>query len=192
MISRFHWCTPNENVCRIFESRVERFFYGLWGASSTTDATVTLSSVFAAHSRVYLHSVSDVSLLSVDALDSLRSSESFIVDSEDALLQILFALGISPLRHHIRWESVSTAAITSLCEDLAFCPLTESLWLAVADRLLHPPPPPPGCINSLIASDFPPLFEAFRAKHFKLLWRGSRDSLTADEFHTLNGTIRLP
>jgi hypothetical protein len=52
-------------------------------------AAVALSSAFAAHSRVYLHSVSDVSLLSVDALDSLLSSESFMVDSEDALLQIL-------------------------------------------------------------------------------------------------------
>jgi hypothetical protein len=36
--------------------------------------------------RVYLHSVSDVSLLSVDGLDSLLWSESFMVDSEDALL----------------------------------------------------------------------------------------------------------
>jgi hypothetical protein len=142
---------------------------------------VTLSSAFAAHSRVYLHSVSDVSLLSVDALDSLLSSESFIVDSEDALLQILFTFGHPPLLRHIRWDFVSAAAIASLCEDLTFCPPTESLWLSVADRLLHPPPPPG--FDSLIVSDFPPLFQEFRAKRFNLLWRGSRDGFTAWEFH---------
>jgi hypothetical protein len=131
-----------------------------------------------AHSHVYFHSVSDVSLLSVHALESLLSSESFMVDSEDALLQILFTLGHPPLLRHIRWEFVSAIAIASLCEDLTFCPPTESLWLAVADRLLRPPG-----FDSLIVSDFPPLFEAFRAKRFNLLWRGSRDGFTAQEFH---------
>jgi hypothetical protein len=140
---------------------------------------VTLSSAFAAHSRVSLHSVSDVSLLSVDALDSLLSSDSFMVDSEDALLQILFPLGHPPLLRYIRWEFVSAAAIASLCEVLTLCSPTESLWLAVGDRLLHPP----GWMDSLIVSEFPPLFEEFRAKRFNLLWRGSRDGFTAQEFH---------
>jgi hypothetical protein len=106
-----------------------------------------------------------------------------MVDSEDALLQILFPLGHPPLLRHIRWEFVSAAAITSLCEDLTFCHPTESLWLSVADRLLHPPPPPAPEIDSLIVSDFPPLFEEFRAKRFNLLWRGSRDGFTARKFH---------
>jgi hypothetical protein len=75
----------------------ERLFYGLWGdSSSPVDAAVTLSSAFAAHSRVYLHSVSDVSLLSVDEGVSLLSSESFMVDSEDALCNSCFRLGIHP------------------------------------------------------------------------------------------------
>jgi hypothetical protein len=142
---------------------------------------VTLSSAFAAHSRVYLHSVSDVSLLSVDALDSLLLSESFIVDSEDTLLQMLFPLGHPPLLPHIQWEFVSAAAITSLGEEPAFYPPTESLWRAMADRLLGPPPPPG--FDSLIISDFPSLFDEFRASCFNLLWRGSRDGFTANEFH---------
>jgi hypothetical protein len=157
----------------------ERLFSGFWSDSSTVDAAVTLSSAFTAHSRVYLHSVSDLLLLSVDALDTLLSSESFIVDSEDALLQILFPLRHPPLLHHIRWEFVSAAAITSLCENQMLFPPTESLWLAVGDRLLHPP----GWMDSLIVSEFPPLFEEFRAKRFNLLWRGSRDGFTAQEFH---------
>jgi hypothetical protein len=35
----------------------------------------------------------------------------------------------------------------------------------------------------LIVPQSPPLFEEFRAKRFNLLWRGSRDGLTAQEFH---------
>jgi hypothetical protein len=46
---------------------------------------------------------------------------------------------------------------------------------------LHPPPAPE--IDSLIVSEFPPLFEEFRMKCFNLLWRGSRDGFTAEEFH---------
>jgi hypothetical protein len=159
---------------------LDRLFYGLWGDASTVDAAVTLSSAFAAHSRIYLHSVSDVSLLSVDELDSLLSSESFIVDSEDALLQLLFRLGHPSLLRHIRWVFVSVAAIASLCDDLTLFMPTESLWLVVADRLLHPSTTG---VYSLIVSDFPPLFEEFPAKRFNLLWRGSRDGFTAEEFH---------
>jgi hypothetical protein len=95
---------------------------------------VTLSIAFAAASRSYLQSVSALSRLSVDALDGLLSSEPFLVDSEDALLQILYKLRHPPLLRHIRWEFMSAAAIASLCEDPALFHPTESLWLAVADR----------------------------------------------------------
>jgi hypothetical protein len=102
-----------------------------------------------------------------------------MVNSEDALLQILFPLGHPPLLRHIRWEFVSAAGITSLCEDLTFCPPTESLWLVVADRLLDLR----GWFDSLIVSGCPPPSEEFRAHRFNLLWRGSRDGFTAQEFH---------
>jgi hypothetical protein len=46
---------------------------------------------------------------------------------------------------------------------------------------LHRPHPP--ALDSPIVSDLPPLFEEFRGKHFNLLWRGSRDGFTAQEFH---------
>jgi hypothetical protein len=38
-------------------------------------------------------------------------------------------------------------------------------------------------MDSLIVSHFPPLFEEFRAKHFSLLWRDSRDGFKSFEFH---------
>jgi hypothetical protein len=42
---------------------------------------------------------------------------------------------------------------------------------------------PPGQLESLIVKEYPPLFEEFRKKCFKLLWRGSRDGFSAREFH---------
>jgi archaellum component FlaC len=41
----------------------------------------------------------------------------------------------------------------------------------------------PQLIDSLIISRLPPLFDEFRAKRCNLLWRGSRDGFTANEFH---------
>jgi hypothetical protein len=56
--------------------------------------------------------------------------------------------------------------------------------VAALKRWTKPPPvAPPGWLDSLIASEFPPLFEEFRAKRFYLLWRGSRDGFTAWQFH---------
>jgi hypothetical protein len=51
-----------------------------------------------------------------------------------------------------------------------------------------PPPAPPAPtaalgFDSLIVSEYPPLFEEFRAKRFNLLWQGSRDGFIAREFH---------
>jgi hypothetical protein len=111
---------------------------------------VTLSDAFAAHSVVYLQSDSVISLLSVDALDSLLSSRSFLVDNQDVLLRLLVPFEHPNLLRHIQWEFESTAAIASLCECL-----TESLWLAVADRVMHPPG-----FDFLIVSEFPSMSES--------------------------------
>jgi hypothetical protein len=57
---------------------------------------------------------------------------------------------------------VSTAVIAALCEDLVLFPPAESLWLAIADRLTHPPPPLTPEIDSQIVDKISPLFEEFR------------------------------
>jgi hypothetical protein len=44
-------------------------------------------------------------------------------------------------------------------------------------------PAQPGLLESLIVSEFPPLFDEFRMKRWPLLWRGNRDGFTAEEFH---------
>jgi hypothetical protein len=159
----------SQQLCNVY---LERFFFTMWNRC-TFDCAMTLSSVFATCSLVSLRSVSDLLLLSVDALDDLLSSESFLVDSEDALLRLLAPLRHSLLLRHIRWEFVSAAAIASLCEES-----TESLWLAVVDRLMNP-----SGLDSMIVSQFPPLLDEFRKKCSNLLWRGSRDGFTAEEFH---------
>jgi hypothetical protein len=49
-----------------------------------------------------------------------------------------------------------------------------------------PPPavdPTAPVLDSLIISGFPEIFAEFRGKKFSLLWRGSRDGFTAEEFH---------
>jgi hypothetical protein len=64
----------------------------------------------------------------------------------------------------------------------------NSLTVAAPPRVpaMSPPaavPARPGWLDSLIVEAYPPLFGAFRMKRWMLLWRGSRDGFTAEEFH---------
>jgi hypothetical protein len=122
----------------------------------------------------------DVSLLSVEALDSLLSSESVSVESEDALLRILLKLGSGyrDLLRHIEISFLSQDGLSLLDEHFWIPP--ESVWHCVVERIRHPPPGP---FNSRILSDIPEIFAEFQRKRFSLLWRGSRDGFEAREFH---------
>jgi hypothetical protein len=133
---------------------------------------VPLSSVFAARSRVDFQSILGLSPLSADTLDSLLSSESFVVDSEDVVLRSLLAL-----RYSMGFGSRTATAAPF--EDPVLCGPTESLWVAGADWLMRPPPAPAPQLDSLIVREFPPLSEEFRAKRFNLLWWGSRNCFGA-------------
>jgi hypothetical protein len=93
----------------------ERLFSSLW-----SNSTVTLSTEFAAHLRLYLESISDVSLLFVDALDSLFSSESFWVDSQDVLLRLLVPLGHPPLLRQ------SSGNVWELQQSLTFVKISQN------------------------------------------------------------------
>jgi hypothetical protein len=46
-------------------------------------------------------------------------------------------------------------------------------------------PAQPARLDSLIVRDYPPLFEEFRTKRWVLLWWGSRDGFTGQQFHRL-------
>jgi hypothetical protein len=124
--------------------------------------------------------LSDLSVLSIEGLDSLFLRESVSVESEDALLQFILKLGSGyrDFLRHIQIEFLSDDGLSLLNEHFGIPP--ESIWQCAAERIAHPPPPP---LDSRIISDFPEIFAEFRGKRFSLLWRGSRDGFKTQEFH---------
>jgi hypothetical protein len=126
--------------------------------------------------RIDLESVD----VSAEALDSLLLSEFVTVESEDSLLQLILKLGSGyrDLLRHIQIGFLSEDGLSLLDEH---CEIpSESVWNCVVEWIVHPPAP---LFNSQIISDFPEIFAEFQGKHFKMLWRGSRDGFGAQEFH---------
>jgi hypothetical protein len=121
----------------------------------------------------------DVSVISVEVLDSLLLSESISVVSEDELLRFILKLGPNyrNLLRHIQLEFLSDDGLSLLDQDLGIPP--ESIWQSAAEWIAHPPSP----FDSRIISDFPEIFAEFQRKQFSVLWRGSRDGFSASEFH---------
>jgi hypothetical protein len=119
----------------------------------------------------------DLSVLSVEVLDSLLLNESISVESEDALLRFILKLGpgYRDLLMQIEIEFLSEDALSPLDEDLGIPP--ESLWECAAERIAH------SSLDSRIISGFPEIFAEFEKKRFSLLWRGSCDGFKAQEFH---------
>jgi hypothetical protein len=122
----------------------------------------------------------DVSVLSVEALDSLLLSEFVRVESEDSLLRFILKLdsGYRDLLRHIQIGFLSEDGLHILDEHFGMPP--ESVWHSAAERITSPLPPP---FDSRIISDFPEIFAEFQRKNFKILWRGSRDGFEAKDFH---------
>jgi hypothetical protein len=128
-------------------------------------------------SRINFESM-DVSVLSIESLDSLLLNESISVESEDALLRHILKLGegYRDLLRHIQVEFLSEDGLSLLSESVDIPP--ESVWEIVVDRITHPTFP-----DLRIMSDIPKIFAEFRGKLFSLLWRGSRDGFSASKFH---------
>jgi hypothetical protein len=121
----------------------------------------------------------DISILSIEALDSLFLNEILTVESEDSLLRFILKLGLDyrDLLRHIEIGFLSEDGLSLLDEDLGIPP--ESIWPSAAERITHFALP----LDSQIISSFPEIFAEFRGKHFEILWRGSRDGFKAQEFH---------
>jgi hypothetical protein len=127
--------------------------------------------------RIELESA-NLSVLSLEALDSLLLSESISVENEDALLRFILKLGSDyrDLVRHIKIGFLSEDGLSLLHEHFGIPP--ESVWNCAAELTAHHPFP-----DSRIISDFPEIFAEFRGKQFSLLWRGSRNGFKAQEFH---------
>jgi hypothetical protein len=151
---------------------LERLLFGC----SKADIQKNLSDLMI-ESRIDFES-SDVSVLSVEALDSLLLSESISIESEDALLEIILKLGpgYRDLLRHIQIVFLSDDGFSLLNENFEIPP--ESVWQCAVEQITHPLP-----LNSPIISDFLEISPEFRGKQFSLLWRGSSDGFTAQEFH---------
>jgi hypothetical protein len=85
--------------------------------------------------------------------------------------------------------SPSAAAAVSPSVAAAVSPSVAAVVPPIASAKSPPPPAvqsvpaQTGRLDSLIVSEYPPLFEEFRMKRWTVLWRGSRDGFTAQEFH---------
>jgi predicted RNase H-like nuclease (RuvC/YqgF family) len=98
-----------------------------------------------------------------------------------------------PVVQHLSTEVTELRdEVSTLKRQIAAIPIT-----ATSPQSQPPPPsvvavPPPQqqlpvrrvpLLDSRIISDFPEIFADFQEKHFKILWRGSRDGFKAQEFH---------
>jgi hypothetical protein len=128
-----------------------------------------------------------ISLLSVDAVDSVLRDCGVCIESECSLFEIIVGLGSDylPLLRHVRWDELSDRAELLCVFGEIDCPApSESVWSGLSP-LIRPLlfPRPNTIFDSLIVPEFPALFSEFAGKRFPLLWRGSRDGFFAKDFH---------
>jgi hypothetical protein len=71
---------------------------------------------------------------------------------------------------HIQIGFLSVEGLSVLADHFEIPP--ASVWECAAETI------------ALIISDFPGIFAEFEKKHFKLLWRESRDGFHASQFHS--------
>jgi hypothetical protein len=121
--------------------------------------------------------------ISVEALDMLLSSGSVVVESEDALLQMIIRLGPAyyQLLHHIHPGLLTPDGLPMFAHQISEL-RTELIWAGLPTTIPLCTQPP-FSNDSVILSRRPSPFEIFRGRQFRLLWRGSRDGFGAAEFH---------
>jgi hypothetical protein len=193
IFTSFFWDNENDPcqdwfcICIQFESRpwesiiVAPHIYcnscDLWDFACRISAAVSIS-------QFDLHSIADLSLLWINTLQDLLSSDSPRVESEDMLLIRLlqYRSEYSRLLRHVRFEPLCWEGISSLADGFVYFNVVKSLWDEIIGRFKHPPLPA-RWLDSCIASSFPPLFGEFCGKQFVLLWRGSRDDFGGRDFH---------
>jgi hypothetical protein len=86
----------------------------------------------------------------------------------------------APLLRHVQFALLAPDGTSTLLSKGAALPPPESIWSDIAAQIKTLMTPK---LDSRILSDIPPLFDCFNRKQYKLLWRGSRDGFTPDDFH---------
>jgi hypothetical protein len=142
-------------------------FFSLWSSDEIPVAFETLlawTSVALSASQFGLHTIADLSLSSIDAMDDLPSSHSRRVLTGVLPLDSAY----SCLLRHVGFELIRWEGVSAFANCFAVFTLTESIRDGAVPKL-----------DSRVVSSFPPLFDEFRGKRFGLLWRGSRDGFRA-------------
>jgi hypothetical protein len=147
--------------------------------------------------------VEDLCCLTVDELAAIVSSDSLEIESEDVLLQKIMevaelqdqttALTYWSLLRFVRFEYLSSVAISAFVDRFPAGNLTEDVWKALGIRLkyvflgtngLKRGLEFDGQFRSRIAPNgLPAILEEFRHKRFRLLYRASEDGFLASSFH---------
>jgi hypothetical protein len=160
---------------------MEELFFGAWSHTSSDTIVLTLSKLLMSTPSEFCL-LSDLSLLSFDALDDVLTSQPIVCADESTLFRNLMALGpeYAPLLHHVHFSLLTPSGpLTLLGKHTAQQP-PESLWYDIAPQVKALSMPR---LDSHILSDIPSLFDCFNRKQYKLLWRGSRDGFTPNDFH---------
>jgi hypothetical protein len=133
----------------------------------------------------FLPSIPDIAILSVDALESLLSSESVAIMSEDDLLWLLLGLDTeyAPLLRHVRFADIAPDSVIPFASNFRDDDLTELLWDAFLGMLAASLTAPSlAAFDSVILPRFPDIFADIGVRSCRLLWRGSRDGFGRDSF----------
>jgi hypothetical protein len=182
-------------LCRYLQNNtMEKIFFGLSiGQSSSISVTFGSSkpsdcSIIA--SDFYLYSKEDLSLLSVETLSDILSSDSLVLLSEDSLFDLLISFGdsYSALFDHLRIEFLSSRGISNFFDKIDFSRVTFKMWSSLGLRMK-------GIfdsslkmrrfrrIDSNIIQSYADILSTFGDQIFGLLYRGSRDGFDSSTFH---------
>jgi hypothetical protein len=188
-----NWQIPNlTSLARVLgNTALERLCMNSFSSSSSSSSDFVLLSCSnitgESHARLDLTRTIVGSAPSVDVLHDILTDQSFIVDNEDELLQIIVSLGEQylPLLRHIQCSFLSWNGFLIFLEHFDCCLFPESMWTSIAQRITHPPVCSPCMLYlpSVIVDDLPSELGTLCRCHFHLLWRGSRDGFSAVQFH---------
>jgi hypothetical protein len=110
-----------------------------------------------------------ISLLSLDALESVLCEGGFLIDYADSLFEAIICLGCDyfPLLRDVRWNELSRGPL-SVIGKISLPVTSESVWSEFSQVLLGFLRPLPSGFASLIVAGFPMLFAEFEGKRFTL------------------------
>jgi hypothetical protein len=145
-------------------------------------------------SQLWAYSADELACLSNQMIHDLLSSPSLVIESEDALLDVLIRIGSETFEQwsYIDISFLSIDGLSLYCDSLPFDRLTSDIWTKV---VLYPRMSPDEPVSrrfrfgmnvigqSLILRTCPSPLQQFEKKTWQLLYRGTRDGFRSSHFH---------